>query len=177
MKGNRSGGATFGAAFLFLSLAAVPVSMKAIGFEVRFAPTMNAVVDAWGEIASAFAAGNQPISVTDLSAVNNSSAAESPAPEAGAQEQPCMMACAKEEKAVEVESEEPFASAAEAKRPEPARSRCANTVRRAPAYKSPVMVASVRVKPEPQIDFKALEVTHALRDITLDSSLQEWPTA
>jgi hypothetical protein len=173
MKGNRSASATFGAAFFFLSLAAVPVSMKAVGLEVRLAPTMSAVVDAWGEIAGAFAAGNQPISATGLSAVNNSSPFEGVAPEAGAEEKPCAMACANEEEWVEADSVEPVASAAEAVMSEPARSIGAKSIRRAPAYSAPayrhpVMQAAVRVAPEPPIDFNFIEVAQAMPNITLD---------
>jgi hypothetical protein len=64
-------------AFFFLSLAILPVSFTATSFKVEFNPSFQSVVNAWGQIATAFRSGDQSITAARLSALNLNSA---PAP-------------------------------------------------------------------------------------------------
>lgn len=77
MKTNHKSSSTpLAMTFLFLSLAIVPVSMKATGFS----PKLSAVVDAWNQIAGIFGDGYQAAQTTELLALNQSEASETPAP-------------------------------------------------------------------------------------------------
>lgn len=47
--------------FLFLGLAVVPFSLRAVGLQVTFSPSLSAAADAWQQIADVFGAGYQPV--------------------------------------------------------------------------------------------------------------------
>src|ERR1700730_18022694 len=66
---NRSASATRGSAFfLFLSLAIVPISLRAAGVQVSFSPSLSAAADVWRQIADVFGSGYQPARAFDSSA-------------------------------------------------------------------------------------------------------------
>jgi hypothetical protein len=74
-------------AFLLLSVALLPFSMKAVGFGINLGPRVCAVVDAWTEVAGVFVVGYHPFSVASWSALNNLNSSDSPesVPESGEQ--------------------------------------------------------------------------------------------
>src|SRR5947207_4282814 len=54
---NKSTNAPLGAAFfLFISLAIIPVSLKAAGVRVGVHPRLSAAIDIWAEVADVFGA-------------------------------------------------------------------------------------------------------------------------
>jgi len=68
---NKSAHAPMGTAFfLFLCLAIVPVSLKALGVQVGISPRLSAAIDAWHQIAEVVGSNSQAGSET--SALNNS---------------------------------------------------------------------------------------------------------
>jgi hypothetical protein len=73
---HKSSSTPLATTFLLLSLAIVPVSMKATGFS----PNLSAVVDAWNQIAGVFGDGYQAAQTTELLALNQSEASQTPAP-------------------------------------------------------------------------------------------------
>jgi hypothetical protein len=56
-----------GMAFLFLSLAMTPFSLKAVGIS----PSLSAGIDAWRQVSSVFGDSNQPATFSELLALNN----------------------------------------------------------------------------------------------------------
>jgi hypothetical protein len=64
---HTSVGAAF---FLFLGLAVIPFSLKAVGLEESLSPRLAAATDAWRQVAEAFGGGFQPGVPADLAAVN-----------------------------------------------------------------------------------------------------------
>jgi hypothetical protein len=75
---NRSPNAPVGAAlFLFVGLAIIPVSLRAAGVQINFAPRLTAANDAWQQIAEVFGASYRP-STPDLSLVNQETSPSSP---------------------------------------------------------------------------------------------------
>ena len=73
---KRPNSTPMGMAFLFLSLAILPVSFKATGYKVELNPSFHSVIDAWGQMASAFRSGDQSITAARLSALNFDNAPE-----------------------------------------------------------------------------------------------------
>lgn len=70
---HRPAHAPLGTAFfLFVSLAIVPVSLRAAGVQVSFSPRLSAAVDAWKQIAEVFGSSSQPGSESDLAALTTS---------------------------------------------------------------------------------------------------------
>ncbi len=69
-KINRSKGTPLGMAFVFLCLTAIPVSLKAVGINVNFSPSLGAVTDAWQQIAGVFTNDYQSGNSSELIAVN-----------------------------------------------------------------------------------------------------------
>src|SRR5262245_54208756 len=66
---NRSPHTPVGTAlFLFVRLAIIPVSLRAAGVQISFAPRLTAANDAWQQIAEVFGAGYRP-STPDQSVV------------------------------------------------------------------------------------------------------------
>jgi len=69
---NKSGHAPLGTTFfLFLSLAIVPVSLRAAGFQIDFSPRLTAAIDAWQQIADVFGASYQAAPASELSVVRD----------------------------------------------------------------------------------------------------------
>jgi hypothetical protein len=64
---HTSVGAAF---FLFLALAVIPFSLKAVGVEESLSPRLAAATDAWRQVAEAFGGGFQPGAPAELAAVN-----------------------------------------------------------------------------------------------------------
>ena len=69
---NRSAHAPVGTAlFLFVGLAIIPVSLRAAGFQINFAPRLTAANDAWQQVAEVFGASYRPSIAPDLIVVNH----------------------------------------------------------------------------------------------------------
>ena len=64
---HTSVGAAF---FVFLGLAVIPFSLKAVGVEESLSPRLAAATDAWRQVAEAFGGGFQPGAPAELAAVN-----------------------------------------------------------------------------------------------------------
>ncbi|HKY04182.1 MAG TPA: hypothetical protein VJQ56_04805 [Blastocatellia bacterium] len=77
-KINKTNGTPLGMAFLFVSVLAMPFSMKAVGINVEISPRIGAVVEAWGQIAGTVVLGSHPMNAAEWSFRN---ASDSPAPE------------------------------------------------------------------------------------------------
>ena len=68
---KRSPHAPVGTAFfLFVGLAIIPVSLRAAGVQISFAPSLTAANDAWQQVAEVFGASYRPTVAPDLSVVN-----------------------------------------------------------------------------------------------------------
>lgn len=79
---NRSAHAPMGTAFfLFVSLAIIPVSLKAAGLQVGFSPRLSAVIDIWRQIAQTFGPNYDALSGSELAALIASDVAPSKAAE------------------------------------------------------------------------------------------------
>jgi hypothetical protein len=107
---NRSTNTPLGTAFfLFVSLAIIPVSLKAAGLKLGFSPRLSAAIDIWTEITETFgsnygAAGGSQLAELIVPAENSQSAARN---------EPCPLrerACARqiEESSTEVEQPSPI---------------------------------------------------------------------
>ncbi len=87
---NKTNGTPLGMAFLFLSVLAMPFSLKAVGINVEISPRIGAVVEAWGQIAGTMVLGSHPMNAAEWSFRNASDTA--PAPEgADAPEAECSL--------------------------------------------------------------------------------------
>src|SRR5215210_4922759 len=62
--------------FLLFSFVLVPVSLKALGFN----PSLSGMMQAWNQIAGVFGDGYQPVTTTELLALNQTPASEPAAP-------------------------------------------------------------------------------------------------
>lgn len=69
-KINKTNGTPLGMAFLFVSVLAMPFSMKAVGINVEISPRIGAVVEAWGQIAGTMVLGSHPMNAADWSFKN-----------------------------------------------------------------------------------------------------------
>lgn len=79
---NRSAHTPVGTAFfLFVSLAIIPVSLRAAGLQVGFSPRLSAAVDIWRQVAQAFGPNYEAASGAELAAIIGSDAAPSLAAE------------------------------------------------------------------------------------------------
>ncbi|HYP25717.1 MAG TPA: hypothetical protein VE262_03275 [Blastocatellia bacterium] len=74
-------------AFLFLSVALLPFSMKAVGFDINLTPRLGAAVEAWTQVAGVFVVGYHPYSAASWSSLDNLNTPGSPeiTPENGEQ--------------------------------------------------------------------------------------------
>lgn len=86
-KINKTTSTPLTMAFLLLSVALLPFSMKAVGFEINLSPRVGAVVDVWTDVAGVFVVGYHPFSVGSWSSLDNLNNSVSPesAPEDGEQ--------------------------------------------------------------------------------------------
>ncbi|HWP43626.1 MAG TPA: hypothetical protein VNO14_10355 [Blastocatellia bacterium] len=163
---NRSAGATLGAAFLFLSFTAVPISLRAVGLDVRFSPSIDAVIDAWDEIAGAFQAGSQPLSTSELIALNNSNVAAPVEPPDAQPESECQIASRSEVaetgEACRREAIASTAAQAKARRPR------AKTEDRSLLGGRPLTFATVRIESPADLEFRPIEVAHDLEDLAIN---------
>src|SRR6185369_15786932 len=71
-KINKTNNTYLGMAFLFLSLAITPFSLKAVGIS----PILFAGLDAWRQISSVFGDNHQPVTSSELLALNNINSGE-----------------------------------------------------------------------------------------------------
>lgn len=96
---NKQTTAPFGLAFIFLGLAIVPVSLKAVGANFNFTPRVNAVASAWARITGGAVSAYQPLSTVELSALNIFDCFEdsNPVEETAPAEEPCQLACLEEQ--------------------------------------------------------------------------------
>jgi hypothetical protein len=65
-------------AFLFLSVALLPFSMKAVGFNINLNPRVGAVVEAWTQVAGVFVVGYHPFSASTWSSLDNLNSSDTP---------------------------------------------------------------------------------------------------
>lgn len=86
-KINKTTSTPLTMAFLLLSLALLPFSMRAVGFEININPRVGAVVAAWTDVAGVFVVGYHPFSVASWSSLDNLGNSDSPesVPESGEQ--------------------------------------------------------------------------------------------
>jgi hypothetical protein len=69
---NRSAHASVGTVFfLFLGLAIIPVSLRAVGVQISFTPRLSAAADALQQIADAFGASYHPAPTSELCVVRD----------------------------------------------------------------------------------------------------------
>ncbi|HEX5735112.1 MAG TPA: hypothetical protein VF131_19935 [Blastocatellia bacterium] len=96
---NKQTTAPFGLAFIFLGLAIVPVSLKAVGVNFNFTPRVNAVASAWARITGGAVSAYQPLGTVELSALNLFDCCEesNPVEETTPAEEPSQMACLEEQ--------------------------------------------------------------------------------
>jgi hypothetical protein len=73
---KRTNGAHLGVAFLFLSIAAVPVSLKAVGFEISPGRGLRSIANAWTQVACAFSTVHRPDKRAELIALADSTSCE-----------------------------------------------------------------------------------------------------
>jgi len=86
---NKPAHAPLGTAFLlFVSLAIIPVSLKAAGLQVGFSPRLSAAIDIWRQIAQSFGPNYEPGSGSELAVLISSESAES-APSTAAESEAC----------------------------------------------------------------------------------------
>lgn len=64
---NKKNATYMGMAFLFLSVTITPLSLKSIGLS----PSLTAGIDAWRQISSVFGDNHQPVTSSELLALNN----------------------------------------------------------------------------------------------------------
>lgn len=84
-------------AFIFLGLAIIPISLKAVGVNISFAPSANAFVSAWTRITGGAPSAYQQLGTIELSALNIFDCCTDSTPvEEPAADQPCEMACLEE---------------------------------------------------------------------------------
>ncbi len=96
---NKQTTAPFGLAFIFLGLAMVPISMKAVGVNISFAPRFNAVANAWNRITGGVASPHQPLGTADLSAINVPDCCDESTPVEEPADKPCQVACLEDQNA------------------------------------------------------------------------------
>ncbi|HET9530790.1 MAG TPA: hypothetical protein VFQ92_10580 [Blastocatellia bacterium] len=164
---NKSAGATLGAAFLFLSFTAVPVSLRAVGLDIHFSPSINAVIDAWDEIAGAFQPGDQPVT-TELLALNNQ---EGETPSDGQTGGSCQLASSSEDSHYEPsEAGIPDMMALPVERVEPPapRARRAKPATRSLLGGRSLELASVRVEPLKELEFRPIEIAEELKSLVIN---------
>ena len=89
---NKQTTTPFGLAFIFLGLAIVPVSLKAVGVNINFSPRVNAVANAWARITGGAISAYQPLGTVELSALNIFDCCTDSSPVEPSDE-PCQMAC------------------------------------------------------------------------------------
>lgn len=77
-KINKTNGTPLGMAFLFVSVLAMPFSMKAVGINVEISPRIGAVVEAWGQIAGTMVLGSHPMNAAEWSFKNTSDITPAP---------------------------------------------------------------------------------------------------
>jgi hypothetical protein len=94
---NKQTTAPFGLAFIFLGLAIVPISLKAVGVNISFGPRVNAVANAWTRITGGPAGAYQPLGTVELSALNIFDCCTDTAPAEEPADQPCEIACLQQE--------------------------------------------------------------------------------
>ena len=167
---NRSAGATLGAAFLFLSFTAIPVSLRAVGLNVHFSPSVNAVIDVWDEIAGALQAGSQPVSTTELVALNNPNGAAPSAPDAAQPSRECQFASNREsqEPGTGVASEDHIVVApAVANRSRTARAGRAKSSDRSVLGGRSLEMASVRVEIG-ELAFRPIDIAQELEGLAIN---------
>lgn len=104
---NKQNTTPFGLAIIFLGLAILPVSLKAVGANFNFTPRVNAVASVWARITGGAVSAYQPLGTVELSALNlfDSSEESDPVEEAAPAEEPCQIACL-DEQTTPVECEE-----------------------------------------------------------------------
>ncbi|HXG66911.1 MAG TPA: hypothetical protein VNO70_17545 [Blastocatellia bacterium] len=153
-----------GMAFLFLSFAAIPVSLKAVGVNVELRPRAAAVFEAWREVAGVFAGGAPAVSEPDWAKSGGCESAEPANEEA-------LTACHEEEQAEpfelfeaapEVESQGAEAACPKATNQPKKSPRRAVMVARAPRVEAPDMVFAFRTQ---EIAAKALQAIPATLEI------------
>ena len=82
---NKPAHAPLGTAFfLFISLAIIPVSLRAAGLQMGFSPRLSAAIDIWRQIAQSFGPNYEPGSGSELAALISSESAPSKAAESEA---------------------------------------------------------------------------------------------
>lgn len=75
---NKPAHAPLGTAFfLFISLAIIPVSLKAAGLQMGFSPRLSAAIDIWRQVAQSFGPNYEPGSGSELAALISSDSAPS----------------------------------------------------------------------------------------------------
>jgi len=90
---NKQTTAPFGLAFIFLGLAIVPVSLKAVGVNFNFSPRVNAVASAWARITGGAVSAYQPLGTVELSSLNLFESGEESNPVEETAEEPSQIAC------------------------------------------------------------------------------------
>jgi hypothetical protein len=93
---NKQTTTPFGLAFIFLGLAIVPVSLKAVGVNISFAPSANAFANAWTRITGGAPSAYQPLGTIELSALNIFDCCTDSTPVEEPVDQPCEIACLEE---------------------------------------------------------------------------------
>lgn len=88
LKKNKSTSAPLGIAFLFLTLTSVPVSLRAVGFDVAL--NRGSVAGAWGQVAGIFVSGYQPVSAMEWAALSLLDRQELNEAESVPADQPCL---------------------------------------------------------------------------------------
>ena len=86
-KINKTTSTPLTMAFLLLSVALLPFSMKVVGFDINLSLRVGAVVDAWTNVAGVFVVGYHPFSVASWSSLDSLNSSDSPesVPESGEQ--------------------------------------------------------------------------------------------
>src|SRR5215213_3689334 len=86
-KINKTTSTPLTMAFVFLSVALLPFSMKAVGFDINLSPRVGAVVEAWTQVAGVFVVGYHPFSASAWSSLDDLNSSDTPesAPENGEQ--------------------------------------------------------------------------------------------
>jgi hypothetical protein len=142
---SRKNTTYLGMAFLFVSLAITPVSLKALGVS----PNLFAGVDAWRQISNVFGDGHQPVAASEILALNKYSSGEDIGAGRENEAQPLMIAETLTPSAELLASAElmaPMASSNQQKRCPKSALRAAQTFKQAEivAFANPENVASAQ---------------------------------